>query len=102
VLLSTVGLILCGVGLYPSIPGAGGVIDGCFKKSGGTLRVVDGPVEQCTSNELPVNWNQVGLPGATGAPGAPGAVGPMGSQGAAGLAGIIPAYFIRDDVNLNF
>jgi hypothetical protein len=98
--VSTIGLVFCGVALYASIPAPGGVINGCYKKSGGTLRIVDSGIESCNSNEIPVNWNQIGPQGAAGAPGAAGPSGPVGPQGSVGPqgpAGVIPAYFNRDD-----
>jgi hypothetical protein len=41
VLRSLAGLMLLGVIGYASIPGEDGVIYGCYKKSGGTLRLID-------------------------------------------------------------
>lgn len=59
--------MLLGVIAYASIPDADGIIHGCYKKSGGTLRVIDDAVGQCDSRaENPVQWNQTGPQGAPG------------------------------------
>jgi hypothetical protein len=61
---------------WATIPGDGGVIQGCYTKVGGILRVIDtAKGERCFGIELPITWNQKGPkgdPGATGASGAPG------------------------------
>lgn len=67
---------------YASIPDANGVIHGCYKKSGGTLRVIDSATAQCDErNETPVQWSQTGP---QGLPGPQGEQGPAGPQGPAG------------------
>jgi hypothetical protein len=63
---------------YAVIPSPNGVINGCYKKSGGTLRVIDPAVETCQANEVALPWNQTGL---QGVPGATGAAGPPGISG---------------------
>ncbi len=63
------------------IPGPDGVIHGCFKRSGGTLRVIDPSIETCGSNENPLSWGQVGPQGETGATGATGEAGAPGISG---------------------
>jgi hypothetical protein len=76
-----------------SIPGQGGVIAGCYVKSGGTLRVIDSSVTTCKKNETSLDWNQTGpagpagLAGPTGPAGATGSPGPTGLTGATGPAG---------------
>jgi hypothetical protein len=73
---------------YATIPAGDGVIDGCYAKSGGTLRVIDAAVTTCKSGETALSWSQQGVPGPTGAPGAPGPTGPQGEPGdPGGLAG---------------
>jgi hypothetical protein len=69
--LSAVALGLAvGVGVATgAIPDSGGVIHGCYTKSGGTLRVIDSTVTNCKSTETSLTWNQVGPAGATGAAG---------------------------------
>ncbi|HKX82764.1 MAG TPA: hypothetical protein VJL58_00960 [Pyrinomonadaceae bacterium] len=60
--IAILGTIMLAAIAYASIPDANGIIHGCYKKAGGTLRVVDGGV-QCASNELALNWNQTGPQG---------------------------------------
>ena len=57
---------------YATIPGSGGTIHTCYKKSSGALRVIDDSVTNCKSNETALSWNQTGPSGADGAPGLPG------------------------------
>jgi hypothetical protein len=78
-----------------SIPDASGVIHGCYNTSlahgnpTGALRVTDAakPNGTCASWELPLNWNQAGLTGATGPTGAPGPTGARGATGSKGVTG---------------
>jgi len=81
------------------------VINACFDKKNGALRLVDAGVA-CAKSESAVSWNQVGpigpagatgatgrdgrdgLPGITGASGPTGATGPQGVQGAQGVPGV--------------
>lgn len=68
-----------------SIPDASGVIQGCYQRISGTLRVIDDAVATCDANETPLTWSQRGVPGPAGAPGAqrpPGPAGPPGSPAA--------------------
>ena len=75
---------------WATILGDGGVIQGCYGKVGGVVRIVDKASECSKTIEVPISWNQQGirgLPGASGAPGpsgAPGASGVPGEKGAAG------------------
>lgn len=85
-----------------AIPGADGVIDGCYTKSTGALRVIDTegsiPVT-CKTSEAALSWNQKGPTGPAGPAGPPGpkgdpclssdpsCVGPAGPQGETGPAG---------------
>jgi hypothetical protein len=49
------------------------VIQGCYTKIGGILRVIDtAKAERCLGIEVPISWNQKGLKGDPGASGAPG------------------------------
>ena len=69
-----------------SIPDGSGVIHGCYEANAshglptGTLRVIDAskPTGNCTSWEIPLNWNQRGPTGARGLTGARGPTGPAG------------------------
>ena len=82
-------LVLAAVGVgYAAIPGAGGVINGCYDKGSGALRVVDEGVA-CKSKETALSWNQQGQPGAPGAPGQPGGPGEPGAPGEPGPAGAL-------------
>ena len=76
--LSIMTVLLTGIIALASIPGADGVIHGCYNKNGdSSLRVIDSN-EQCKSNETALNFNQSGprgLQGLQGQPGQPGANG---------------------------
>ncbi len=91
---SAATLALLGVIAYASIPGADGVIYGCYKKSGGTLRVTDYPSQQCDPRaETLISWSQTGPQGPQGPAGpqglqgVPGPIGPEGPAGAQGNRG---------------
>jgi hypothetical protein len=72
---------------YATIPDSGGVIHGCYSKSGGSLRVIDASVTNCTKSETALDWNVQGQQGPQGPQGAAGPQGPAGPQGAAGPQG---------------
>jgi hypothetical protein len=56
-LIAIAALILAAGGLaVAAIPGSDGTIHACYKKSGGSLRVVKGT--QCRGDERPLTWNQ--------------------------------------------
>jgi hypothetical protein len=88
--------IALGTGLaLAAIPGADGVIHGCYKAKNGQLRLVD-PASQsrhtphhsdCRPSELSINWNQQGPPGVQGPPGPPGPKGDKGDPGVQGPPG---------------
>lgn len=65
---------------YALIPDPGGVIQGCYKRSGGTLRVIDAAIETCQANEIALPWNQTGPQGPAGVDGADGAPGISGYE----------------------
>jgi hypothetical protein len=76
-----VALVLAGSGFaVAAIPGPGGVIQACFNKHTGTLRVIDSK-RHCTSRERAIRWNQQGRRGAAGAAGVAGTAGPQGQPG---------------------
>jgi len=79
--------VAAGSTAFAAIPDAGGVIHGCFVKSGGSLRVIDATVTNCKSTEMSLEWNQHGQPGVPGPQGLQGATGPKGDTGAKGDAG---------------
>jgi hypothetical protein len=76
--LSLLGLVV-GIGVavggiaYAAIPDANGVINSCYSKSTGGLRVAERATD-CRSGETALSWNQQGR------------VGPTGPQGPAGPA----------------
>jgi hypothetical protein len=86
VLVGVLMAVAAGVA-WATIPGSTGVINGCYAKSGGTLRVIDGTVTNCTSKETSLNWNVQGAKGDTGATGSAGPVGPAGPKGDTGATG---------------
>src|SRR3954471_22639148 len=67
------------------IPGPGGKISACYKKKGGSLRVVDAN-KKCRRGERSLAFNQKGPPGLPGVTGAPGAAGEKGEKGDTGPA----------------
>jgi hypothetical protein len=86
--LAAGSLVLFGIIAYASIPDSNGVIYGCYKKSGGTLRVIDYPTQQCDPRaETLISWNQTGPQGPAGPQGPVGPQGPAGPQGPEGPAG---------------
>ena len=72
-----------------AIPSDGGVINGCYLKVGGILRVIDtAKGQKCLPNaEVALNWSQQGQPGVPGSPGVPGQPGPKGDKGDKGDQG---------------
>src|SRR5215467_533027 len=73
---------------YATIP-SGGVINACYQKSGGALRVIgtDPTVGGggCSNGEQALSWNVHGVTGATGATGPAGPSGPAGVPSAYGV-----------------
>ena len=90
---AAVAALVAGGVAYATIPDSGGVIHGCYARSGGALRVVDAGVTNCKSGETALDWNMqgqqgpVGPKGDSGAPGPAGPQGPVGAQGPAGPQG---------------
>ena len=81
-------------GVRASIPDGGGVIHGCYSRSGapgsqpGALRVIHtGLGQTCTLSEGSVSWNQTGPPGPQGPQGQRGPTGPQGLKGSIGPTG---------------
>lgn len=74
------GALVGGVA-WGGIPGADGVIQGCYEKIEGQLRVIDPDTDGCGPSELGISWNREGRPGEKGDPGAPGAPGRNGADG---------------------
>jgi hypothetical protein len=82
---------LAGGVAWAAIP-SGNVIDGCYQKVEGQLRVIDS-TETCRPSELPISWNQTGPQGPQGPQGLKGdkgdtgETGPQGPQGESGPQG---------------
>lgn len=71
---------------YATIPSSN-VIDSCYARSGGSLRVIDSTVTTCKSTETSLAWNVQGPKGDMGPAGPQGETGPQGATGAAGPKG---------------
>ena len=65
-----VASVLAGGIAWAGIPGAGGVINGCYQKVQGQLRVIDPGTDGCRPSEIAITWNQQGTQGERGEPGA--------------------------------
>jgi len=63
------------------------VIEGCYKRNNGQLRVVD-PATSCSASELDLDWNVQGPKGDQGIPGPQGPQGVQGVQGPQGIPGL--------------
>lgn len=81
-------VLMAGAGAaLATIPDSGGVIHGCFGRSGGALRVIDDSQTTCSAGESSLNWSQTGPQGPPGAQGPPGPQGPQGPKGDTGDQG---------------
>jgi hypothetical protein len=88
-------LVLAGAALattagvaFATIPGSDGVINGCYEKRTGILRVIDAEAgKRCLSFETAISWNQGGTAGPQGPMGDKGPTGDQGPQGEPGVAG---------------
>jgi hypothetical protein len=69
-----------------TVIGGAGVIQGCYKKENGQLRVV-GSASECLASESPINWNVQGVNGDKGDTGPQGPKGDTGDRGPQGFAG---------------
>jgi hypothetical protein len=65
---------------WAAIPGASGVINGCYQKVEGQLRVIDPGTDSCRPSEVAITWNERGVAGGKGDPGAPGGDGRDGTS----------------------
>jgi hypothetical protein len=82
------GMMLAGGVAFATIPSANGVINGCYEKRIGILRVIDAEAgKRCTSLEAAISWNQQGPQGLQGERGLQGVRGPQGESGKLALAG---------------
>jgi hypothetical protein len=81
---AVVGAAAMGGVAWGDVPDSG-VIHGCSKASGGSLRVIDQSLgEQCKLGENALDWNQTGPTGPRGPSGAMGRQGPTGPLGPTG------------------
>ena len=92
-------LVAAGGIAYAAIP-TNGVINACYAKQNGGLRVIDPSLgQQCTTKEAPLQWNQMGPQGATGPTGPQGARGPSDAFSANG--GLDPQNFSDGGLGVN-
>src|SRR3954454_14850662 len=94
VLGGVVGAVVAGGVAFAAIPDASGVINGCYQKNVGNLRVIDPSAgDSCRPSEIGISWSQTGpqgpqgIPGPQGPQGLPGPKGDTGATGATGPAG---------------
>jgi|SRR5919108_3096166 hypothetical protein len=86
-IVSLMALVLAMGGFaMAAIPDGNGVINGCYKKKKGTLRLVSRS-GKCKKSERAISWNQKGAAGAAGQAGARGDKGDKGDTGDTGAAG---------------
>jgi hypothetical protein len=82
--------LMLGTIALAAIPGANGMITGCYRPETGRLRVIDAQAgKKCERGENQITWNQTGPQGVPGAAGAKGDPGPQGLPGVQGLPGAI-------------
>ena len=92
--------VVGGGAAFAAIPDSSGVINGCYQKNVGNLRVIDPDAgDSCRPPEIAISWSQTGPRGPqgpqgpagpkgdTGATGPQGPAGPAGPQGPAGPKG---------------
>jgi hypothetical protein len=84
--LAIAAMFAIGGAAYAVIP-SNNVIDACYTRSGGALRVIDATVTKCGKSETALAWNVQGPKGDLGPQGPAGPAGPQGPQGVAGPAG---------------
>jgi hypothetical protein len=71
-------LLLAGGVAVASIPDSSGVINGCWNKTNGNLRVIDTANDSCRTSEIAISWNETGPQGPQGPQGPAGPPGPPG------------------------
>ena len=74
-----VATVLAGGIAWAAIPSAG-VIDGCYQKIEGQLRVIDSASASCRDSEIAITWNGQGVKGDKGEQGEPGRDGVDGTS----------------------
>ena len=78
---AAIATALAGGIAWAAIPGAGGVIQGCYQKVEGQLRVIDPDTGGCLPSEVAISWNEQGVQGEEGDPGVAGSDGRDGRDG---------------------
>jgi hypothetical protein len=82
-----VGALLAVSGIASATIPTNNVIDACYTRSGGSLRVIDSTVTKCAKTETSIAWNVQGPKGDKGDRGDVGPAGPQGPQGPQGAQG---------------
>jgi hypothetical protein len=73
---------------FAAIPDSSGVINGCYQKNVGNLRVIDSSAGgDCRPSEIAISWSDTGPQGPVGPQGPKGDTGATGPQGPVGPAG---------------
>ncbi len=84
-------VLLSGAVAVASIPDSSGVINGCFNRVNGNLRVIDTATDSCANHEIAIAWNQTGPQGPAGPAGPQGPAGPPGpTKGSAAYSIALP------------
>ena len=91
--VASVALLLAAGGVAgASIPAGGGFVHGCYRQSGGGLRIIDtakrGALGRCRKGERAISWILQGVQGLKGLAGSHGSQGLQGSQGFQGSQGV--------------
>jgi hypothetical protein len=84
-LITTAFMIVIGITIFV-LPCFGQVINGCYQKNNGQLRIVNS-ASDCRPSEVFISWNQSGSPGPVGPQGPEGPQGPVGPAGPQGSKG---------------
>jgi Collagen triple helix repeat (20 copies) len=85
---AVVGAVLAWGAALAAIPDSTGVINGCYQKNVGNLRVIDPSAGgSCRPSEIAIRWSQTGPQGPPGPQGPTGPQGPKGDTGATGPQG---------------
>jgi len=85
--IAVVMILAVSIGTSLKSSGEDNMINACYTKHLGWIRVVSDPGE-CRSWESPISWNRIGPQGPPGEEGAPGPQGPQGLMGQQGPPGV--------------